>query len=89
MPTLFRVGPYRVTIYVNDHTPAHVHAVGARGNAKFELGAKPGDVTLTEAFGIPTTNLKGIAAAIIDRHQECLDHWEQHHGDQGANRKRR
>jgi len=76
MPTLFWVGPYRVTVYVNDHPPAHVHAIGSGGSAKFELGAVPDDVTLTEVFEIPTSNLKRIAATIIERHQECLEHWE-------------
>ena len=28
MATLFRVGPFRILVYTNDHSPAHVHAVG-------------------------------------------------------------
>lgn len=42
MPTLFLVGRYRVVIYFNDHEPAHVHAVGPDGYAKFALGEKRG-----------------------------------------------
>lgn len=85
MPTLFRVGSYRVMVYLNDHSPAHVHAVGAGGHAKFALGATPDHVVLAEADGIPISSLRRIAAAIIDRHRECCEEWRKHHGNQSTN----
>lgn len=89
MPTLFLVGRYRVVTYFNDHEPAHVHAVGPDGYAKFALGEKRGEVALMEAEGIPRGSLHRIAAAIIDRHSECRKLWNSIHGDQVGNRKGR
>ena len=34
MPTIIRVGKLRIAIYLNDHGPAHVHVVGAGGEAR-------------------------------------------------------
>ncbi len=86
MPTLFRLGSYRVMVFFNDHHPPHVHVMGPDGHAKFELGATPNDVALVESDGIRTATLRQIAAAIIDRRQECLENWEKHHGNQSTNR---
>ena len=47
MPTLFRLGSYRVMVFFNDHHPPH----------KFELGATPNDVALVESDGIRTATL--------------------------------
>jgi Domain of unknown function (DUF4160) len=81
MPTLFRVGSYRVVVFLNDHRPPHVHVIGAVGRAKFELGATPNDVALVESNGIRATSLRRIAAEIIERHQACLENWKKHHGN--------
>jgi hypothetical protein len=89
MPTLFRVGSYRVMVFLNDHRPPHVHAVGPDGRASFELGATPDDVALVESDGIRTKSLRQIAAAIIERHQECVENWGRHHGNQSADRQDR
>lgn len=80
MPTLFHVGAYRVVVYLNDHAPAHAHAVGADGEARFALGDDPGDVRLIDVAGISRSDLRRIAAAIMDRHGECLDFWRNIHG---------
>jgi uncharacterized protein DUF4160 len=69
--------------------PPHVHVAGPDGRAKFELGATPNDVVLVESDGIRVASLRQIAAAIIDRHQECLENWEKYHGNQSTNRQGR
>ncbi len=89
MPTLFRVGAWRVVIFLNDHEPAHVHVIGPEGRARFYLGRDPGDVALLEAEGIPTPILRRIAAQLIDRHAECLSTWNAIHGHQDPDRTRR
>jgi hypothetical protein len=76
-------------LFLNDHTPPHVHVPGPDGRAKFELGATPGDVLLVECDGIAAAMLRRIAAAIIERHDECLKNRERHHGNQSANRQSR
>ena len=80
MPTLFRVGPYRVVVYPNDHSPAHVHAVGA-GHAKFVLGSTADQVAVVEITGISVGDLRKLAETIIDRHAECCAGWSKWHGD--------
>jgi Domain of unknown function (DUF4160) len=81
MPTLFQVGAFRIVVYLNDHSPPHVHAIGAGGHAKFELGRTPDDVILVETVGLSKTSLRRIAAAIVDRHGECRAGWRKHHGN--------
>lgn len=79
MATILRVGAYRVVVYSNDHSPAHVHAVGD-GHAKFDLGRRPDDVKLVEQKDISKADLRQIAAAIIEHHGACLAAWRRIHG---------
>ena len=86
MPTLFRVGAWRVVIFLNDHEPAHVHVIGPEGHARFSLGCDTADVALLEADGIPTPILRRVAAQHIDRHAECRSTWNAIHGHQAPDR---
>ena len=86
MATLFRVGRHRILVYTNDHSPAHVHAVGAGGYAKFAIGRSPDDVTLIDTDGISSRDLQRIASEIIDHHAECLAGWERYHGNEDPDR---
>ena len=83
MPTIFSVGAYRIVVFANDHAPAHVNVLGPDGHAKFVLGLGAVDVALTEVDGIGKRDLRRIAAAIIDRFDECMATWEKMHGDKG------
>jgi len=81
MPTLFQVGAYRVVIFVNDHSPAHVHVIGAGGFAKVQLGDTPADVALVETMGISRVRLRRVVGEIIARHAECRNVWSKIHGN--------
>jgi hypothetical protein len=81
MPTVFVHGAYRIVVYLNDHAPAHVHAVGPDGNARFLLGDGPEEVRLVDVDGIGKKDLRGLAAEVIDRHEECLTAWRSIHGN--------
>jgi hypothetical protein len=76
-------------LFLNDHSPPHVHVMGPDGRAKFALGTTPDDVLLVECEGVAAAMLRRIAAAIIERHDECLKTWERHHGNQSANHQSR
>ena len=39
MPTIHRAHGFRFMIYLNDHIPAHVHALGTGGEIKVVLGS--------------------------------------------------
>jgi hypothetical protein len=49
MPTVLRFDGLRVVIYPNDHSPEHVHVIGADREAVFELHCPDGPVTLDGA----------------------------------------
>ena len=42
MPTVLRIGGLRVAIFPSDHLPAHVHVIGAEGEAMFILHCPDG-----------------------------------------------
>jgi hypothetical protein len=42
LPTVLRFGGVRVVIYLNDHRPAHVHAIGRGCEAVFNLNCPAG-----------------------------------------------
>lgn len=80
MPTIFSVAGYRIVVYFNDHPPPHVHVLGD-GEARFFLGSAPEEVRLLEKRDIKEGDLRSIAEAIIDRHDQCLREWRKHHGN--------
>jgi Domain of unknown function (DUF4160) len=51
MPVVLRFDGLRVVIYPNDHRPAHVHVIGAQGEAVFVLNCPDGPPELRESFG--------------------------------------
>jgi hypothetical protein len=52
MPTVLRLDGLRVTIYPNDHRPAHVPVIGAGREAVFDLHCPNGPPELRENYGI-------------------------------------
>ncbi len=80
MPTLSHVGPYRVAIRTNDHSPPHVHAKGPDGEARIEPGGTPTDMVIVYNLGIPKRKLVGIIAEIARQHATCRRRWKAIHG---------
>ena len=80
MPTVLRIGSLRVTIYPNDHPPAHVHVIGGGREAVFDLKCPDGPPELRQNFRFARRNTDGIAIE-LDRHLgELCDQWERIHG---------
>jgi hypothetical protein len=61
MPTVLRCDGMRVAIYPNDPRPAHVHVVGADGEAVFFLNCPGGPPALRESYGFERRELGRIA----------------------------
>jgi hypothetical protein len=80
MPTVLRFGGLRVVIYPNDHRPAHVHVIGNRHEAVFELNRPAGAVTLRENYGFTRRDLALIERALIDHLALLFGEWEAIHG---------
>jgi hypothetical protein len=64
MPTVLRFDGLRVVVYPNDHRPAHVHAIGAAGEAVFVLHCPDGPPSLRESFGFNRSQLSRIEAEL-------------------------
>jgi hypothetical protein len=80
MPTVLRLDGLRVTIYPNDHRPAHVHVVGAGREAVFDLHCPDGPPELRESFGFLRQEATRIAAGLAAHLAALCQSWERIHG---------
>lgn len=68
MPTVMRLDGLRIVICPNDHRPAHVHVIGAGGEAVFVLHCPDGPPGLRESYGFKRSELsriEGMLAGIV------------------------
>lgn len=79
MPTVLRFDGLRVVIYPNDHSPGHVHVIGADCEAEFELNCPEGPVTLRESYGFTTRHLRRLAEQLTESLRLLCDAWERIH----------
>jgi len=80
MPTVLRFGGLRVSIYPNDHRPAHVHVIGPDAEAVFNLNCPAGPVRIRENYGFSISRLTKIER-MLQKHLEVLCRaWETIHG---------
>ena len=80
MPTVLRLDGLRVTVYPNDHRPAHVHVIGAGCEAVFDLHCPDGPPELRENYRFSRQEATRIAAALADRLAALCQAWERIHG---------
>jgi hypothetical protein len=80
MPTVLRFDGLRVTIYPNDHRPAHVHVIGAGSEAVFDLRCPHGPPELRENYGFARRDVTRIAADLAAHLAELCHAWERIHG---------
>jgi hypothetical protein len=78
MPTVLRLGRYRVAIYPNDHRPPHVHVIGDGHEAVFELGRE--GLVLRENYGFSRSEIAAIRREIEAQSAVLLAAWERIHG---------
>lgn len=81
MPTVLRFDGLRVVIDPNDHRPAHVHVMGAGGEAVFILHCPDGPPTLRETFGFKPPDLNRIAQHLSEALSKLCNDWSFIHGD--------
>jgi Domain of unknown function (DUF4160) len=79
MPTIFRLDGYRVMIYPNDHSPAHVHVIGKTAEAVFELHCAEGPVTLRESYNLKKRELRRLMSELNRQLTLLCDEWEKIH----------
>lgn len=74
-PTVLNEDGYQVMIYLNDHTPAHVHVFKAENEAKVQLDP----VEIMDNEGFNTRQLKAIRTLITEHQDELLGEWDKYH----------
>ena len=74
MPTIARLGPYRVFFFSNEGTePPHVHVQRERALAKFWLAP----VALASASGFHAGELRNLERLVEENRQPRLEAWHE------------
>ena len=81
MPVVFRYQGYRFFFFSNEgepREPIHVHARKGEKVAKFWVEPQ---VSLVEAFGLTSAELKRLAQVVVRRREEIVRRWHEHFGE--------
>ena len=76
MPTIFIEGGFRFMIYVDDHAPAHVHAIGA--DCMIRIGLDP--LAVLSTVGAKANDVRRAVEIASRRRDELLAAWRTYHG---------
>lgn len=77
MPTIARIGPYRLYFVSHDlDEPPHVHVDRDAQSAKFWLSS----VALARNLGFSPKELRALQRIVHEHQQEFLDAWKQFFG---------
>lgn len=80
MVTILRIDGLRVVIFLNDYAPAHVHLIGAGGEAKINLRGPDGRPVLVWADQLSRADLRRGMKAIEQHLLLLLQRWNDIHG---------
>ena len=75
MPTIFTEGGFRFMIYLDDHLPAHVHAICA--DCMIRIGLDP--LEFLSSVGAKATEVRRATEIAQRRREELLAAWRKHH----------
>jgi hypothetical protein len=78
MPTIIRQGGFDVTIFTNDHSPAHVHVFKA--SAELILNLAP--VSIRDNYRMSKADVRKAIDIVSDYQQVLLQAWSEIHGDE-------
>ncbi|MBT9612339.1 MAG: DUF4160 domain-containing protein [Burkholderiales bacterium] len=81
MPTILLIDGLRVTVYPNDHQPAHVHVIGKGCEVIFKLNCPEGPPELRENYGFPKKELVRIQANLAVNLAMLCEKWSDIHDD--------
>lgn len=80
MPTVHRAYGLRFVVYLDDHPPAHVHVLGAGGEAKIDLGIGEGRPSLLWVKGLDRATLRLTMLEVMAQRDLLLAAWQRIHG---------
>lgn len=75
MPTVLRVDGFAIRIYLNDHTPAHIHVFKAENEARITLE----DQNVMSNIGFHNREISRILEIIEEHQDELLAAWDEYH----------
>jgi hypothetical protein len=80
MPTIIKQDGFRIVIYPNDHTPAHVHVLKGDGEVRIELGNEKISPSLMSVRGKISDREVVRALSLVTEYQiELLAKWDEIH----------
>jgi hypothetical protein len=75
MPTVLRVGGYRLAFYSTDGSePLHVHVISPAGQAKFWLDP----VSLARSAGVSARELRLMESTVLDNVEQLRRSWHEY-----------
>jgi len=80
MPTIFRQDGFEVTLYTNDHRPAHVHVFKAEGELIICLGNTQTPPRVRSNIGMSRRDERKALVIIGEHQEEFLAAWRRIHG---------
>jgi Domain of unknown function (DUF4160) len=80
MPTVLRTGSLRFVMWLNDHSPAHVHVISADAEATIELGGLGARPRLVVNCGMKRADLANALRAVHENQAALLERWRAIHG---------
>ena len=79
MVTIHREAGLSISIFKDDHDPAHVHVRGD-GEAKIDLIGPDGQPALVWSVGLSKSDLRRALRIVVDRQSEFPARWRAIHG---------
>src|SRR2546425_7379426 len=77
MPTILRIGPYRIYFVSHDvYEPPHVHVDRDDESAKFWLAP----VALASNLGFTTVELRRVQRLVVEHEPRLLEAWNEYFG---------
>jgi hypothetical protein len=80
VPTVLRFDGLRVVIYLTDHRPAHIHVIGAGGEAVFLLNCPNGPPELRESYRYSQRAVSRIKDRLAGSIEALCEEWRKIHG---------
>lgn len=79
MITVLRAQGFHITIYVDDHPPAHVHVLGD-GHAKINLMGSDGLPELVRTDDMKNADVRKAMRIVVENQHILLARWREIHG---------
>jgi hypothetical protein len=77
MPTILRFRGFNIMMFMDDHGPAHVHAVGQDTFAIFNLNCADGPVSLRDDTTMKSNDRRAVERFLNDNLPILCERWRE------------